>query len=145
MIAELIPFHLKTFSLDIAPDRIIENNLLLFIEYKYLPSLMGKLDGERSVNPSNYRFMASLRRDDVHICSATLLSNEQALTAATCLKGFLNETMIPSFDTFSLVAGRFDIDNGTTVFEIKQVQVHDSFRFYSPRIVHNIGLVTVNY
>ena len=106
---------------------------------------MGKLGGERSVNPSNYRFMASLRRDDVHICSATLISNRHALTAATCLKDFLNEIKIPSFDTFSLVAGRFDVHNGTTVFRIEQVQFHHKFSFRSPKIGYNIGLITVNY
>ena len=106
---------------------------------------MGKLDGERSVNPSNYRFLASLRHNGVHYCSATLLSNKHALTAATCLKQFLNEIKIPSFEKFSLVAGRFDINNGTTVFEIKQVQIHRSFKYISPKIVYNIGLVTVSY
>ena len=106
---------------------------------------MGKLVAESSVNPSNYRFMASLRRDDVHICSATLLSNRHALTAATCLKEFLNEIKIPSFETFSLVAGRFDVHNGTTVFKIEQVQLHHKFSFRSPKSMHNIGLITVNY
>ena len=136
---------MKTSSFHVAPDRIIETNMLLFVEFKYFPSLMGKLGGERPVIPSDYTFVASLRRHDLHICSATLLSNRHALTAATCLKGFLNESIIPSFDQFTLVAGRYDIDNGTTVFEIEQVQVHRRFMFYSPNDFYNIGLITVDY
>ena len=113
-------------------------------ESKYLPSLEGKLGSDRSVNSCNHRFLASLRRNNIHICPATLLSNKYALTAATCLKGFLNETKIPSFDTFSIVAGRFDIDNKTTVFKIEQVQVNRKYSFLSPSVIRNIGLITVN-
>ena len=143
--AEIIQLNMKKFSFHMALVGIIENNVLLFIESKYLPSLTGKLDNEGSLDPSFYRFTASLRRYDVHICPATLLSNKHALTAATCLNLILNKTKIPSFDTFSLVAGRFDIDNGTTVFEIEKVQVHESFFFNSPRSIYNIGLITVNH
>ena len=145
MIDGLIPWHLKTFSFHIASDRIIKNNLLLFIESKFTPTFVGKLGGERSVNSSNYRSVASFRRDDVHICSAILISNRHALTAATCLKEILNEIEIPSFDQFTLVAGGFDIDNGTKVFKIEQVQIHHRFSYHSPNPVHNIGVIRVNY
>ena len=119
--------------------------MLLFIELKYLPSLTGKLDGERSGIPSNCRFTASFRRHDVQICSATLLSNQHALTVATCLKSILNKRKIPSFDQFTLAAGRFDIDTEKTIFKIKQMQIHKRFRFHSPSDMYNIGLITVNY
>ena len=135
---------MKTFSSHVDSDGIIKNIVLLFTELKYLP-LMGKLDDKRSVLLSNSRIIASLRRHDVHICSAALLSNQHALTTAICLKGLLNETGIPRFDQFTLVAGRYDIDNGTTVFKIGQVQVHKRFMFSAPNALHNVGLITVNY
>ena len=117
--------------------------LYFFTDLKYISSLKGKLIGEKPVEQENYKFTASFRRENVQFCAASLLSNKHALTAASCLKDFLIEIDIPDFDLYTLVAGKRDVNKGSAVFEIEEVQVHRDFRFESPNCNYALGLITV--
>ena len=106
--------------------------------------MVGKLIGGQSVDHGKYKYTASLRLDNVHFCTAFLLSNKHALTAAVCLKDFLTEPDIPKFDQYTLVAGRLDIEK-VTVFAIEQVQAHRKYSFERNDANYAIGLITVNH
>ena len=106
--------------------------------------MMGKLIGGQSVEHGKNKFTASFRLNNVHFCTACLLSNKHALTAAVCLKDFLTEPDIPRFDPYTLVAGRLDIEK-VTVFAIEEVQAHRKYSFQSNEANHAIGLITVNH
>ena len=88
--------------------------------------MKGKLISEHVVH-ENYKFMTFCRREDVHFCTASLISNKHSLTAASCLKDFLIEIYIPDFDLYTLVAGRHDINGKSAVFRIEQVIRHHRF------------------
>ena len=105
---------------------------------------MEKLIGGQSVEYGKYKFTASFRLDNVHFCTACLLSNRHALTAAVCLKDFLTKPDIPKFDPYTLVAGRLDTEEAT-VFAIVEVQTHRKFSFKHNDYNHAIGLITVNH
>ena len=72
-----------------------------------------------------------------------MLSNKHALTSAFCLQDFLNESHIPDFDLYTLVAGRHDIDEGSAVFKIEVVQVQEKYRLKAPNVRYEISLITV--
>ena len=105
--------------------------------------MKGKLIGGQSVLHENYKFTASFRRRNVHFCTASLLSNKHALTAAFCLKDFLNETDIPNFSLYSLMAGKPNVENGSAVFKIEEVQAHRDYVYKNPNFRQAIGLITV--
>ena len=115
-------------------------NIIFFTESQYSPFLMGKLVDELSNENSSFKFTASLRRKEKHICTTVLLSNKHALTAAKCLEDFLNEHEIPNFDSYSVVAKRSDV-----VFSIEAVFTHRVYTFLNPTPKHDIGLIRVNY
>ena len=117
--------------------------LFFFTEFKYISSLKGKLIGGQSVALDSYKFTASFRRENVHFCTATLLSNKKAITAAPCLKDFLLEIDIPDFDLYTLVAGRHDVDKGLAVFKIEEVMAHRKYGFNALTLNYAIGLITV--
>ena len=94
--------------------------IFFFTESKHSSSMIGKLIGGQSVEHGKYEFTASFRLNNIHFCTACLLSNKHALTAAVCLKDFLTQPDIPRFDPYTLVAGRLDIDE-VTVFAIEEV------------------------
>ena len=121
------------------------NTTFLFSESKNSSSWEGKLTGGDHVKHQDYKFIASFRRENVHFCSAYLISNKHALTAAFCLRDFLNETEIPDFDPYTLVAGRLDKDEGSAVFEIEEVFVCPKFHSTSPKPMYALGLIMVNY
>ena len=104
---------------------------------------MGKLIGGQSVAQENFKFTASFRRQNIHFCTATLLSNKKAITAAACLKDFLLEIDIPDFDLYTLVAGRHDLHKGLAVFKIEEVMAHRKYRFNDLTMKYAIGLITV--
>ena len=106
---------------------------------------MGKLIGGNSAQHSKYKFVSSLRRKNIHICTACLLSNKHALTTAICLKDFLNYTRIPDFKLYSVVAGKRRTTGQVARFELEQVQTHQQFTFKNPNPRYDIGLITVNY
>ena len=116
---------------------------IFFTESKYIPSLKGKLIGGLSVGQENYKFTASLRRKNVHFCTATLLSKKKAITAAFCIKDFLLEIDIPDFDLYTLVAGRHDVHKGLAVFKIEEVTAHRKYNFDDRTMKYAIGLITV--
>ena len=118
--------------------------IFLFTESKHSSSMMGKLIGGQSVEHGKYKYTASFRLNNVHFCTACLLSNKHALTAAVCLKDFLTEPDIPRFDPYTLVAGRLDIDE-VTVFAIEEVQAHRKYSFKNNDPLYAIGLITVNH
>ena len=95
------------------------------------------------VGQENYKFMASFRRENVQFCTATLISRQKALTAASCLKDFLTEIDTPDFDLYTLVAGRHDVHKGLAVFKIREVQTHQKYQFQTANIRYSIGLITV--
>ena len=105
---------------------------------------MGKLIGGQSVDDEKYKYTASFRLDNVHFCTACLLSNKHALTAAVCLKDFLTKPDIPKFDQYTLVAGRLDIEK-VTVFAIEEVKAHRKYSFQRNEANYAIGLITVNH
>ena len=107
--------------------------------------MKGKLSDGESISEGDCKFIASFRRENVHFCTASLLSNKHAVTSAFCLKDFLTEIDIPDFDLYSLVAGRLDMPKGSAVFKIEQVEVHRKFTFISPSPLHSVGLITVNH
>ena len=117
--------------------------LYFFTDLEYISSVKGKLVGEKPVEQEYYKFTASFRRENVQFCAASLLSNKHALTAASCLKDFLIEIYIPDFDLYTLVAGKHDVNKGSAVFKIEEVQVHRDFRFRSPNSNYALGLITV--
>ena len=118
--------------------------VFFFTESKYSFSLKGKLIGGQSVEYGKYKFTASFRLNNVHFCTACLLSNKHALTAAVCLKDFLTKPDIPKFDPYTLVAGRLDTDR-EIVFAIKEVQAHGRYFFEYSDPNYAIGLITVNH
>ena len=105
--------------------------------------MKGKLIGGESVAQENFKFTASFRRENVHFCTATLLSNKKAITAAFCIKDFLLEIDVPDFDLYTLVAGRHDVDKGLAVFKIEEVIAHRKYDFDDSTIKYGIGLITV--
>ena len=106
--------------------------------------MKGKLIGGQSVEYGKYKFTASFRLNNVHFCTACLLSNKHALTAAVCLKDFLTKPDIPKFDPYTLVAGRLDME-GATVFAIEEVQAHRKYSFRFNNHYYGIGLITVKH
>ena len=114
-----------------------------FTEFKYISSFKGKLFGGQSLAEENFKFTASFRRENVHFCTATLLSNKKAITAAPCLKDFLLKIDIPDFDPYTLVAGRHDVDKGLAVFKIEEVIAHQKYRFNTLTSKYAIGVITV--
>ena len=116
-----------------------------FIEIKYSSNIMGKLINGMSVDHGNYKFIGSLRRENVHFCTVSLLSNKISLTTATCLKDFLTQEEIPEFDLYTIMAGRFDLPGKSAVFLIEEVRIHRRYHFNNPKTSHDIGMVTVTY
>ena len=103
-----------------------------------------ELNSEHVVH-ENYKFMASFRRENVHFCTASLISNKHALTAAFCFKDFLTEIDIPDFDLYTLVAGRHDINGKSAVFQIEHVIRHHRFSFLNTVSIYGIGVIKVMY
>ena len=117
----------------------------LFTEFEYSSSLFEKIISEEPEGHESYKFTTVFKREDVHFCTASLISNKHALTAAICLKDFLTEKLVPEFDLYSLEAGRLDVIHGSTVFQIEQVQAHRRYSFSNPYSQYNTGIITVKY
>ena len=116
---------------------------VVFIAFESPSFFMGKISSGQELG--HIKCMASLKYDDAQICSAVLVSNKHALTTASCLKGFLNDTKIPDFNLYSLVLGRLDIAGGSTCFSIEQVKAHKYYKYNIPSPKNDVGLITVNH
>ena len=107
--------------------------------------MVEKVVSEESDIHKDFKFLASLRRDNIHLCTAGLISNKHVLTTAFCIKDFLIYAEIPDFNLYSIWAGKPDTAEGAIRFPIEEVQAHRLYRYYNPKVCYDIGLVTVSH
>ena len=136
-----IDHEIKT---NIALAEVIED-AILFIDSEKSSSLVDKIIDEELTQHEGFKFIASFRRENIHFCTASLLSNKHALTTALCLKDFLNDTEIPDFNSYSLLAGKPDAEGGLSCFSIERVHCHSKYSYMAPNHLFDFGLITVNY
>ena len=116
-----------------------------FTEFNHSSSLVEKIVNEESDIDEDFKYTASFRRDNVHLCTAALISNKHALTTASCIKDFLIHQEIPDFKSYSIRAGKPDTAEGEICFSIEEVQASRKFRYHKPKVEYDFGLVTVSH
>ena len=117
----------------------------LSTESKNSSSFIGKICGGLTVEARDEKFLASLRREGKHICTAFLIAAKHAVTTAACLNDFLNKTEFADFNSYSLVVGRLDLAGGSAPLLIKSVQAHSRYIYDRPVAKYDVGLIKVNY
>ena len=116
-----------------------------FTEFNHSSSLVEKIVNEESDTDKDFKYTASFRRDNVHLCTAGLISNKHAITTAFCIKDFLIHPEIPAFNSYSIRAGKTDTAEGEICFSIEAVQAARNYRYHKPKVEYDFGLVTVSH
>ena len=119
---------------------------MLLIDSTKSLSPEGKLIGGQKVSPGQKKFLVSCRHRDMHKCTGFLISINQVLTQAYCLKEFFEDEIIPNFDDYSVVAGLNDsFSSGGVTYLIGEVQAHRKYIHKNPKPSGDIALITVGH
>ena len=120
--------------------------------------------GGQEADPENWPGIASLQavqgRSNYHLCGATMISSEWALTAAHCLQGVLIEEgnkavqYVPKstgsgmdrFGPVTLVVGRGRLTEGSSsaVFRVRDLVIHPDYAPGYPEYGNDIALVRID-
>ena len=88
--------------------------------------------------------MASFIRNDLYVCSAFMISNKHALTAAYYVKEFFLLWPLPDFGDYSLMLhGGLGLCPDTK-FPIKQVECLPRYNASRPSVSYDAALITVD-
>ncbi|XP_055641750.1 trypsin-7-like isoform X2 [Toxorhynchites rutilus septentrionalis] len=105
---------------------------------KFMKRVIGleKIIGGHSVDVRSFPYQLSLRSNSYHICGASVISRDWALTAAHCVASQKNLSAI------SLRAGSSDRSFGGTIYNVSQIAVHPQ---YNPLLFdHDVALLRVS-
>ena len=67
------------------------------------------------------------------------------MTAAQCLKAFLEYPDIPSFEEYSVVIGNSITSDGEHSYHIEDVEVLNKYNHNETDPIYDIGVITVNH
>ena len=105
----------------------------------------GKIFGGVKFSCGHENYVVSIRHNNNHFCTGSLITKQHVLTAAKCLHEFLIHYYIPSFEPYTVLIGDVNL-NHTKSLAIEQVEVH---KRYVPddltTIYYDIGVITVDY
>lgn len=135
--------------------------LLVAVMMSGLPAA-AQIVGGQAANPDDWPGMASLQavegRSDYHLCGATMISPEWALTAGHCLDGvriegaraiqyFPDEPSLEMtrFGPLRLVIGNGDLREPVagSVFSVGEIRVHPGYEAGFPEAGHDVALIRI--
>lgn len=135
--------------------------LLVAVMVSGLPAA-AQIVGGQAANPDDWPGMASLQavegRSDYHLCGATMISPEWALTAGHCLDGvriegaraiqyFPDEPSLEMtrFGPLRLVIGNGDLREPVagSVFSVGEIRVHPGYEAGFPEAGHDVALIRI--
>ena len=86
-------------------------------------------------------YLASLRKNNEHICGGCLISTSHVLTAASCVVLFKDDK---PYEKYSVVLGTVNLENGGVHRKILDIHVHYDYKILQFQQSHSdIALVTV--
>ena len=112
-------------------------------EFNYSLPLEEKVFGGQETQQGCRKFLASLKHKGRHICTAFLISNRHASTAAVCLDDFLKHPLIPLFTDYSLFTGTRNLYGVGSNHFIYQVEVCERHPTHTKSDSLDIGIITV--
>ena len=86
--------------------------------------------------------MAALYESQLLFCTGILVSDKHVLTAATCLKNFIDDSNI-DFMNYHAKLGYFNIYKSDEKYSFKGVKVHENYNLTNEHLHDNIGIITV--
>ncbi|KAJ9591595.1 hypothetical protein L9F63_001866 [Diploptera punctata] len=98
------------------------------------PILDGRIVGGSTTTIASYPYQLSLRYGGSHICGASIISANWALTAAHCIVG--------SASTLTLRAGSTYSNSGGTIYQVSQATRHGSYS--SSTLDYDIAVLRVS-
>ena len=114
----------------------------MFIALNYSLPLEGKVSGGQEVQLGSMLFIASLMNLQSHHCTTFFITEDQLLTAASCLEEFYDEKKMNVFRDYYIRVR--DINDPKRDYKLEQVEIHESYKFTTESKIHNIGLVQVH-
>ncbi|XP_062554018.1 trypsin-7-like [Armigeres subalbatus] len=96
-----------------------------YYELKDRSLITGRIVGGIDANIENFPYQLSLRRNDVHNCGASVISDRWALSAAHCTHP------LPDVDTISLRGGTSNRLEGGTIFTVELIVNHPQYNSWT--------------
>ncbi len=114
-------------------------NIVMLVIFLHVNSLVAKeainlrvIDGlSVAAQSQKWEWVLSLRQDGSHICGASLIAPNWAVTASHCI--FSYELLTPA-NNLSVMSGSYDVNSNETIIGVKQVIKHP---FYDEYTVNN--------
>ncbi|KAH8411250.1 hypothetical protein KR215_000928 [Drosophila sulfurigaster] len=103
-----------------------------------LASPQGRLLGSEDAQTSEFPWVASLRLNKAHVCSANIISATQLVTAAHCVSNV--GTTPVSVDQLTVRVGSINQFAGGSLVDVKQVVIHPSYGNF----LHDLAILTLS-
>ncbi|KAH8276754.1 hypothetical protein KR044_010756 [Drosophila immigrans] len=98
----------------------------------------GRLLGSEDAKTNEFPWVASLRLNKAHICSANIISDTQLLTAAHCVSD-VGTTSVP-VEQLTARVGSINQFAGGSLVDIKHVAIHPSYGNF----LHDLAILTLS-
>ncbi|XP_059473242.1 trypsin alpha-like [Neocloeon triangulifer] len=108
---------------DVEPDVQERNSAVKLIRPNKLPSPNSKIVGGMDTDIARYPYQLSVRLDGQHVCGASIISANYALSAAHC---FVRE-ILEGVKEVTVVSGSTYLDNGGTSSKIRSIISHPNY------------------